>query len=72
LKSYENNSLKIIAHLRSFDQIQAVKEVAVRQCISAECALGQGITQGAMGRVVRGKQIYSKMRLAVSILNGSL
>ncbi|XDV25371.1 hypothetical protein PO909_029296 [Leuciscus waleckii] len=31
---------------------------AVCQCISAECALGQGIKQAAMRRVVGGKQIY--------------
>ena len=31
---------------------------AVRQCIRAERALGQGVKQRAMGRVEGGKQIY--------------
>ena len=39
-------------------RIFATPRPAVRQCIRAERALGQGIKQGAMGRVVRGKQIY--------------
>ena len=40
------------------ERIFATPRPAVRQCIRAERALGQGIKQGAMGRVMRGKQIY--------------